>query len=229
MPVSVQFKAESHSFSTMPDFLLEKEYDAPVIGVDEAGRGPWAGPVVAGAVWLEAERVPADVLALLADSKKLTPARREKAFTALRACEGDGVRLATGRAEVDEIDRLNILKATYLAMTRAVAALGGHVNVALVDGNGSPDLPCRSRAVVQGDDRSYSIAAASIMAKVTRDREMGALEKEYPGYGWGRNMGYGTREHKDALLNLGVTPYHRRSFAPVRRMIEAPGTKTGGL
>ncbi len=197
-----------------PDFALESALDGPVAGVDEAGRGPWAGPVVAGAAVLD----PADTPAGIADSKTLSAARREALYDALVEC----ARIGVGVASVAEIDRLNILAATMLAMRRAVDDLGvvpGHV---LVDGNRLPELPCPATAVVRGDARCVSIAAASIVAKVTRDRIMATLARTHPGFGWDHNAGYGTAEHRAALDALGVTPHHRRSFAPVAaRLTEA--------
>ena len=193
--------------ATPPDFALESAFDVPVAGVDEAGRGPWAGPVVAGAAVLDSANLPEGI----ADSKLLSRARREALYDARVGC----ARLGVGIASVAEIDRLNILAATMLAMRRAIDDLGvvpGHV---LVDGNRLPELPCPATAVVRGDARCVSIAAASIVAKVTRDRIMADLARAHPGFGWERNAGYGTAEHRAALDAYGVTPHHRRSFAPV--------------
>ena len=203
----------------MPDFSLEDEARAQgfaaIAGIDEAGRGPWAGPVVAAAVVLDRAALPADLAAGLDDSKKLSAARREALFAAL----GSVARVGVGRAEADEIDRLNILQATFLAMHRAAAALPATPDFALVDGNRDPKLSCRVRCVIGGDGRSLSIAAASIVAKVTRDRLMADLALRHPGYGWERNAGYGTAEHQAALARLGVTPAHRRSFRPVAALL----------
>jgi len=207
----------------MPDFGLEElargEGDAVVAGVDEAGRGPWAGPVVAGAVILDAATLTSALRDGLDDSKKLSAARRTELFAMLAAEAIIGV----GRAEVDEIDAVNILEATMRAMARAVAALPRAPDLALIDGNRAPRLTCPVRCVVGGDGKSLSIAAASIVAKVTRDRLMAELAARFPGYGWERNAGYGTAEHRDALTRLGVTPAHRRSYAPVRKMLGATG------
>ena len=194
-----------------------------VIGLDEAGRGPWAGPVLAAAVVLDAARLPPALLSRLDDSKALKPAAREAILAELQEAESRGLaRLAVGRAEVVEIDSLNILQASLTAMARAVGALKGVAPAAvLVDGNRLPNLACPAEAVVKGDRRSLSLAAASIVAKVTRDREMAALAARFPGYGWERNQGYGTAEHQAALKALGVTPAHRRSFRPVRELLEA--------
>jgi ribonuclease HII len=205
----------------VPDFSLEIACPGLVVGIDEAGRGPWAGPVLAGAAILDRDRIPEAVASALDDSKKLSQARREALFEALTA-GADWAKVAIGIASVGEIDSLNILKATYLAMRRALDALGVKPALALVDGNRAPPLPCPVKTVVKGDGISLSIAAASIMAKVTRDRMMQELAKKYPGYGWETNAGYGTAEHQAALLRLGVTPEHRRSFAPVAALVGGP-------
>ncbi len=206
----------------MPTFRLEhtilKANPAAVIaGIDEAGRGPWAGPVVAGAAILDPTQLPEVLVRELDDSKKLTATTRERLFDLLQAerCIVIGV----GQASVTEIDSVNILQATYLAMGRALANLGRYVDVSLVDGNSAPPLPCAVQAVVKGDSLSLSIAAASIAAKVTRDRIMTALAAQHPGYRWETNMGYGTAAHHDALQRLGVTAHHRRSFAPIRNLL----------
>ncbi|HIJ44323.1 MAG: ribonuclease HII [Rhodospirillales bacterium] len=203
----------------MPDFSLEEAAGGLVAGVDEAGRGPWAGPVVAGAAILDRAGL-SDVLRRgLDDSKKLKRSRREELFEALEA----EARIGIGAAEVAEIDSLNILRASLLAMARAVGDLGVVPELALVDGNRQPNLPCPVVCVVKGDGRSLSIAAASIAAKVTRDRIMADLARAHPGYGWERNSGYGTAEHQAALRRLGVTPHHRRSFAPVIKILGKVG------
>lgn len=195
-----------------PDFSFEDQHEAPVAGIDEAGRGPWAGPVVAAAVVLDRAAVPEG----LDDSKKLTAARREAAFAAIMALAEVGV----GIGSVGEIDAMGIGRANELAMCRALAALPGRPAFVLVDGRSVPkalDLP--ARAVVRGDGLSLSIAAASIVAKVTRDRIMAGLAAAHPGYGWETNQGYGTAAHIEALSRLGVTPHHRRSFRPIRNML----------
>lgn len=199
----------------MPDLSLERASGGTVAGIDEAGRGPWAGPVVAAAVILPAE-LPQRLAERLDDSKKLSATVRTELFAALTNCAEIGI----GAASVAEIDRDNILAATFLAMRRAVAALPRMPEVALIDGSRlPPGLPCHGRAVVGGDGKSLSIAAASIVAKVTRDRAMAALGARYPAFGWERNAGYGTRQHQDGLLAAGVTRHHRRSFAPIAKML----------
>lgn len=195
----------------MPTLELETALRCRVAGIDEAGRGPWAGPVVAAAAILEPERLPPALAARLDDSKKLKRPVREELLPALEDCADIGV----GIADIAEIDRLNILQATMLAMQRAVASLARPPEYALIDGNRAPDLPVPAQTVVKGDSRCLSIAAASIVAKVTRDRIMNTLAEAHPGYGWERNAGYGTAEHRAALERLGVTPHHRRSFAPI--------------
>ena len=191
-----------------------------VAGIDEAGRGPWAGPVVAAAVILDPAALPPMIRAEVNDSKALAPSRRTALFDALR----DHARVGIGRAEVAEIDAENILQASLRAMARAVEALPCAPDWALIDGNRMPTLPCPGQCVVKGDALSLSIAAASIVAKVTRDRIMTGLAADHPGYGWERNMGYGTREHRDALERLGVTAHHRRSFAPILKILSPDTT-----
>ncbi|WP_457673460.1 ribonuclease HII [Thiolapillus sp.] len=183
-------------------------------GVDEVGRGPLAGPVVAAAVILDPRRP----IVGLDDSKKLTEKRREALYEEIR---DKALAWSLGRAEVEEIDRINILQASLLAMQRAVAGLAISPRHALVDGNRLPELPCSAEAIVGGDGRVACISAASIIAKVSRDREMVSLDARYPGYGLARHKGYPTRAHLDALKARGVTDIHRRSFGPVRRLLEA--------
>ena len=187
--------------------------DGLVAGVDEAGRGPLAGPVVAGAVILD----PRKSIDGLQDSKRLTAARREVLYEEIRE---KAMAWAVASADVGEIDRINILQATMLAMQRAVAALLPAAEYALIDGNRCPVLACPAEAIVKGDSRVPAISAASIMAKVTRDREMLSLDLQYPGYGLARHKGYPSKAHIEALETLGVTPIHRRSYAPVRRVME---------
>lgn len=209
----------------MPDFTHEDRALAAghgvVCGIDEAGRGPWAGPVVAAAALLDRATLPAALAAELDDSKRLKASARERLLAELAPHAVIGV----GQASAAEIDRLNILQATFLAMDRAIQALGRAPDMALVDGNRPPPLPsapgCRIDCLVGGDGRSLSIAAASIAAKVTRDRLMTALAERHPGYGWERNAGYGTAEHMAALGRLGVTAEHRKSYKPILNILGA--------
>lgn len=193
------------------DFTLVEEL---VAGVDEVGRGPLCGAVVTAAVILD----PARPILGLNDSKKLTAARREQLFDEI--CE-KALSWCIARAEVEEIDQLNILHATMLAMQRAVAGLSVTPRLALIDGNRCPPLAVPSASVVKGDSKVPAIAAASILAKVSRDREMQALDRQYPGYGIAGHKGYPTPVHLEALQRLGPTPIHRRSFAPVRKLLES--------
>jgi ribonuclease HII len=199
---------------TIPDFGHETRTiqggARRVAGVDEVGRGPLAGPVTACAVVLDPARIPGG----LADSKTLTAARREALCLEIMAVAEVGI----GHASVEEIDTLNILRASHLAMERAIAVLGA--DHALIDGNLIPrGLNCPATAIVKGDASCLSIAAASIVAKVTRDRIMVDLAQQHPGYGWEVNAGYATKTHLAALQKLGVTPWHRRSFRPVHNML----------
>jgi ribonuclease HII len=194
----------------MPDFAFESEASGLVCGIDEVGRGPLAGPVVAAAVIFERGRVPARLYHELDDSKKLSASAREQQARLIIAC----ARIGIGAASVAEIDRHNILQASFIAMRRAVSRLGVRPDLALVDGNRAPVLPCLSRTIIGGDGRSLSIAAASVVAKVTRDKLMRALASRYQGYGWETNFGYPTAAHREALARLGLTPHHRRSFGP---------------
>ncbi len=203
-----------------PDDTHERAHGAHlgrlIAGIDEAGRGPWAGPVVAAAVILDLGNIPVG----MNDSKKMKPAAREALYDQIVARARCGI----GQASVEEIDRLNILQATMLAMQRALDALHlAHdccTEVALIDGNRAPALPCRSETLVGGDARCLSIAAASILAKTWRDRQMVALHAEFPYYGWAGNAGYGTAAHQSGIASHGVTPHHRRSFTPIRQWLE---------
>ena len=196
-----------------PTLKLERLHAAPVCGVDEAGRGPWAGPVYAAAVVLHPRRVPKGV----DDSKKLTAQRRAELEVEIKAA---AVAWAVGFATVEEIAMLNILHATGLAMCRAVGGLGVEATVALVDGNYAFKLPCPVRTVVGGDALSLSIAAASILAKTARDRVMVELDAAWPGYGFARHKGYAAPSHIAALRALGPCPIHRAGWAPIRLLIE---------
>ena len=201
----------------MPDFTIEQTCYGVVAGIDEAGRGPWAGPVVAAAVILP-ERLPIALRDQLDDSKKFTTKKRQAVFQLIRECADIGI----GAASVTEIERHNILAATHTAMKHAILRLNAIPDVVLIDGNRlPPHLPCPGRADVKGDNLSLSIAAASIVAKVTRDRTMSALATRYPAYGWERNAGYGTPQHQEALSSIGPTPHHRRTFAPITSLLDA--------
>jgi len=183
-----------------------------IAGVDEVGRGPLAGPVTAAAVVLDPKNIPDG----LADSKKLTAAKREQLNSEIFA----SARVCIAHANVEEIDELNILRASHLAMVRAVVGLKAPVDHALIDGNMIPaNLQCPATALVKGDGRSQSIAAASIVAKVARDQIMVDLAQQFPGYGWESNAGYPTKVHREGLMRLGVTPHHRRSFKTVHNML----------
>jgi ribonuclease HII len=209
----------------MPSFRYEKRCTEAgavrIAGIDEVGRGPLAGPVVAAVAVIDRSVAKRGLLRLIDDSKKLTLEEREEAYAAMLA--SGAVRYAVGEASVEEIDAINILQATFLAMRRALQAMVEQPDLVLIDGDRvPPELGCRAETIVGGDARSYSIAAASIIAKVTRDRYMRALAASFPGYGWETNVGYRSPGHLAALNRLGPTTHHRRSFAPVMRALE-PG------
>jgi ribonuclease HII len=188
------------------------ERGGPIAGIDEAGRGPLAGPVVAAAVIFQRRQIPKG----LNDSKQMTAGAREEAYARITA---RALAVGVGQSSVDEIDLVNIRQATHLAMARAVRALSLQPIFALVDGNDAPALPCPCDTIIDGDSKSVSIAAASIIAKVTRDRLMATLHSQFPGYGWLSNKGYATEEHLAALARLGPCLHHRRSFAPVYQIL----------
>jgi ribonuclease HII len=200
----------------MPHYIYEsrvlKTMDGPICGVDEAGRGPLAGPVVAAAVILDRKKMPKG----LNDSKQLDADTREELYAIIVE---RSVAWGVGIGTVDEIDLINIRQATHLAMARAVRELKIVAMFALVDGNDAPALPCPCDTIVEGDAKSVSIAAASIVAKVTRDRMMRSLHYEHPHYGWFNNKGYGTPEHYAGLEKHGPCPHHRRSFGPIHNML----------
>lgn len=200
------------------DPAYEQSFGGLIAGIDEAGRGPWAGPVVAAAVVFYTSNIPQGVH----DSKKLSSARRAEIYDAILKNAHVGVGIATA----EEIDKVNILQATFLAMQRAYNLLGITPDIALIDGNKCPKLPCTTKAIIGGDALCPSIAAASIIAKVTRDRIMTELAQDHPQYGWDRNAGYGTAQHQDALKNFGVTPHHRRSYKPIQLLLEAAKIST---
>jgi ribonuclease HII len=201
-------------------FKLEKSLPGIVCGLDEAGRGPLAGPVVAACVYIPEENRRKRFWSRVNDSKKLTVEQREELFS----CIAEHAAYGICQASVAEIDRINILQASMLAMKRAMVMMaadhGVRPSIALVDGNYPPRLPCAVQTVIGGDAISLSIAAASILAKVTRDRMMRELCSRYPAYGWSRNAGYGTPQHLTALQEHGVTDHHRRSFAPVKSRLD---------
>jgi ribonuclease HII len=201
-----------------PDFERESRHGGRVAGVDEAGRGPLAGPVVAAAVVFPAG-VPIDLGPLLNDSKKLTASARQTAYDALHACGAAEIGVAA--ASVNEIARLNILHASLLAMRRAVLRLPSVPDLALVDGNQAPSLPCKVQCCIGGDASSLSIAAASIVAKVLRDRVMARLAARYPAFDWQENAGYGTPAHRAALHRVGPCRHHRAAFGTVRLLRQA--------
>ena len=190
---------------------FEAKYKGVIAGIDEAGRGPWAGPVVAAAAIIDKTRN----LNGINDSKKLTHAKREKLYEIICAEHQVGV----GISSVAEIDQSNILAATKLAMLRAYENLPHQADIALIDGNQLPNLPCKMEFVIGGDAKSISIAAASIIAKVTRDRIMSELALQFPEYLWQKNAGYGTAAHQASLLKFGVTEHHRKSYAPIRKLL----------
>lgn len=202
----------------VPDLSFESNFrEGYVCGVDEVGRGPWAGPIVAGAVILDPANIPDGIR----DSKQLTKAKREALAVAIQAVARCGI----GIVDVPELDAVGLTEANDLAMRRAIAALVCPVDHALVDGKRLPrDLPCAATTIIKGDSISLSIAAASIIAKVHRDATMAALAREYPGYGWETNAGYGVAQHRAALASLGITPHHRRSFAPVAKILHEVNT-----
>lgn len=211
----------------MPDFSYENKFlrsdlfsaGSPVMiaGIDEAGRGPWAGPVAAGAVIFPNLEIDPSLARRLDDSKKLPHAKREELFEELHAC---GALIGCGMADVAEIDRMNILQATFLAMRRAVENLPGKPSFAVIDGNKiPPGLSCPAQALVKGDALSLSVAAASIIAKVTRDRLMAELAAEFPHYAWEKNAGYGTKAHQDGIKSYGICIHHRRSYAPIQKFL----------
>ena len=198
----------------MPNFLIEEDFGWPnklIAGIDEAGRGPWAGPVVSAAVVLNKKNIPSD----LNDSKKISEKKRQSLYSSIYNSHFVGV----GISSIEEIDNLNILQATFLSMKRALDNLDCSVDAILVDGNLDPGFDYKTECIVNGDSISFSIAAASIIAKVTRDNLMSKIHKEFPNYNWKRNKGYGTREHRNALDMYGPCKYHRKSFSPINKML----------
>lgn len=209
----------------MPDFSHEKACDTKglVFGIDEAGRGPWCGPVVAACVCFPSLQIDPDLAHQINDSKKLSATKREKLFPLIM---NSGAYVGVGQASAEEIDQLNILQATFLAMHRALEDAeqkGYKADFALIDGNRLPkwNLPCQ--CLIKGDSLSLSIAAASIVAKVTRDHIMQELAKQFPQYGWDKNAGYGTADHIAALQQYGVTPHHRKTYKPIAALLSTRG------
>jgi ribonuclease HII len=184
-----------------------------VAGVDEVGRGPLAGPVVAAAVILD----PENPIEGLADSKKLTEKRRESLAVEIKE---KALSWSICRADVDEIDKINILQASLLAMKRSVESLSHQPELALIDGNHCPKLDCAMEAIIKGDSKEPAISAASILAKVARDNEMVEMESKYPGYGFAKHKGYPTKQHREAIIKLGITDIHRKSYAPVQQQLK---------
>ncbi len=205
----------------MPSFFYEDKTNLLTAGLDEAGRGPWVGPVLAGAVIFLKRNVDAYLLEHLNDSKKLSSPMREKLFELIKAETKKGnMCYGIGSASAAEIDELNILQATFLAMRRAVLNLPVKPDFALIDGNRVPkDFICTASSLIKGDSLSYSISAASVVAKVTRDHQMIEMAKLYPGYGFEKNAGYGTKEHQEGLKKYGITPQHRQSYKPIKEII----------
>jgi len=198
----------------VPNFLIEEDFGWPnklIAGIDEAGRGPWAGPVVSAAVVLNKKNIPID----LNDSKKISEKKRQSLYSSIYNSHFVGV----GISSIEEIDNLNILQATFLSMKRALDNLDCSVDAILVDGNLDPGFDYKTECIVNGDSISFSIAAASIIAKVTRDNLMSKIHKEFPNYNWKRNKGYGTKEHRNALDMYGPCKYHRKSFSPINKML----------
>ena len=206
-----------------PDFSFEEQFEGPVCGLDEVGRGPLAGPVVAACVYVPPEKRELEFVAKITDSKKLSEARLAELYGLI----AENFVFGVAEVSVEEIDAINILQASLLAMRRAFLMIDGVMPApaqALVDGNHCPELPCPATPIIKGDSRSVSIAAASILAKVHRDRLMAELAAAHPHYGWERNAGYPSPEHLRAIDAHGITPHHRRSYAPVRNFIEFGAT-----
>lgn len=206
----------------MPSFEFEDQFEGLVVGIDEAGRGPWAGPVVAGAVVFLSKNIDTFLLDNLNDSKKLSAKKRETLYEKIMEAKDKGdLLVGIGLSSAEEIDNHNILQATFMAMCRAVENLGQKPNYALVDGNQKPKgLNCECSTIVKGDARSYSISAASIVAKVFRDRLMCDLAKQYPYYGFEKNAGYGTKAHVEGLAKYGVLKgVHRESYKPIQEFL----------
>ena len=206
----------------MPNFEIEDEYEGVIAGVDEAGRGPWVGPVVAGCVVFLDRKVDDFLLNNLNDSKKISKKKREQLYEVLyKEKENGKILIGVGITSAKEIDNINILNASFLAMKRAIDDAKANPCMVLVDGNREPkNFGYKTRAVIKGDAKSYSISAASIIAKVYRDKMMEDMAKKYPGYGFEKNAGYGTKAHIEGLKLYGITPEHRLSYAPIKEFVK---------
>lgn len=205
--------------SNKPTFDFENQREGPVAGVDEAGCGPWAGPVVAAAVIFTTMNIPSSLLEAIHDSKKLSKKKRESVYQQLLDGEGRFLHNHIATASVNEIDQFNIAQANRMAMNRAINGLAMAPKAALVDGNRDPHFSIPTQLIIKGDQLSFSIAAASILAKVRRDEIMEELDRHFPLYGWAKNAGYGTAQHIEALKNHGATPHHRQSFRPIQEVM----------
>lgn len=206
----------------MPDFELEDMHEGLVCGLDEVGRGPLAGPVVAACVYIPEDARSLAFIRELKDSKKIAKPKLE----ILHGLITQHCKWAVSEISVQKIDEINILQASLKAMSLSLSAMESSPSYALVDGNKMPELPCPAQTVVKGDNKSYSIAAASIVAKVTRDRIMKTLHKEFPNYGWDTNAGYGSKAHLDGINAHGITEHHRKSFAPIKNFMAYGSTRT---
>ncbi len=199
----------------MPDFELENTHKGAVCGIDEVGRGPLAGPVVAACVHIPYKTRTLPFITELKDSKKISKPKLEILYEHIT----QNCTFSIAEISVEEIDKINILQASLKAMTTACRNMEMLPSFALVDGNQTPDLPCPAKAIIKGDSKSYSIAAASIIAKVTRDRMMKKLHENFPYYGWDTNAGYGSKAHLDGINQHGITEHHRKSYAPIKNFI----------
>jgi ribonuclease HII len=210
----------------MPSFDLEHQQDVTglkkIVGIDEAGCGPWAGPLVVASCYIDRKKMPVAALSDVNDSKKLTPKRREAIFESFKELRQEGfIDYGIGVAQVFEINFFGLSQAIKIAMGRSLELLKIAPDHLLIDGIRNPQFAYPTTMVIKGDSHSYSIAAASIIAKVSRDRLMQEAHNDHPAYGWNQNAGYGTRHHQEALQRFGVTPYHRLTYAPIRKITEA--------
>ncbi len=200
-----------------PDFSIEESYNTSCCGIDEAGRGTLVGPVVAACVFIPQENKNLPIWEEINDSKKLSAKKREYLYNRIKQSCCYGI----GQATIEEIDNINILNATMIAMKKSYENMGVITDISLIDGNKAPEIENNIQTIIKGDSKSISIAAASIIAKVYRDNILKELGKKYPEYKWDKNSGYGTKEHLEAIYKYGITPYHRKSFAPIKNMIKA--------